>query len=131
MELSLTTPALLFSTLSLMMLAYTNRYLALANRIRNLHDQFKETGEVILKAQIQSLRHRVSLIKYMQAAGIGSLLGTTICMFLLFFEFTTAGQTAFGISLFLLIVSLLLSLREIFLSVRALDLHLQDIADNH
>jgi hypothetical protein len=39
-QLSLTTPALLFSAISLLLLAYTNRFLAYASVVRNLHARY-------------------------------------------------------------------------------------------
>ncbi|HOO92928.1 MAG TPA: DUF2721 domain-containing protein, partial [Opitutales bacterium] len=73
MELTLTTPALMFSTLSLLLLAYTNRFLGLASRIRSLHDHYIRNPDAVLFAQISSLRKRVHLIRDMQASGIVSL----------------------------------------------------------
>lgn len=127
MEITLTTPALLFSTLSLLMLAFTNRFLGLAGRIRDLHSKYKERPDKVLKDQIESLRFRVVLIKYMQGAGILSLLLCTICMFLLFAGWTEAGKWAFGAALLLLMISLAISFKEIQISVHALNMQLQDL----
>lgn len=124
MELTLTTPALLFPTVSLIMLAYTNRFLALSSRVRELHTQYKLHPDNILKWQIQSLRHRVVLIRNMQAAGILSLIFCTVTMALLFLDFITAGYACFSIALTLLLLSLGISFREIQLSVDALNLHI-------
>ena len=41
-RITLATPALLFSAISLLMLAFTNRFLALAALVRNLHAAYKE-----------------------------------------------------------------------------------------
>ena len=83
-ELSLTTPALLFSAVSLIILAYTNRFLAYASVVRNLHTTFKENPNSILLGQIQNLRRRLRLTQLMQVLGISSLLLCVICMFLIF-----------------------------------------------
>lgn len=127
MEFTLTTPALLFSTLSLLLLAYTNRFLALANRIRDLHSKYRERPDSVLREQIQSLRYRVVLIKHMQLYGILSLFLTTLCMFVLFAGWPAIGKAIFGLSLVMLLVSLGISIREIQVSVRALNLALADL----
>lgn len=127
MEINLTTPALLFSTLSLIMLAYTNRFLALANRIRALHSKYLESRDRIIREQIENLRFRVVLVRNMQAMAILSLTLTVVCMFLLFAGWTFAGKVIFALSLVCLLISLLISLREIMVSCRALNLQLKDL----
>jgi hypothetical protein len=127
MDFSLTTPALLFPAVSLLLLAYTNRFLALATLIRNLHATYKTNPDQVLLEQINNLRHRVSLIKNMQAIGIWSLFLCVLCMFVLFAGYYVAGKYIFGISIILLMWSLALSIREIQISVNALNLHLKDI----
>ena len=127
MELSITTPALFFSAISLLMLAFTNRFLALAQVVRNLHSQFKEKPSKIIYSQIQNLRKRLHLIRIMQIAGITSLLLCVLCMFLVYIRFNLVAEMLFGIGMVLLIVSLALSIWEINISVRALDLHLSDL----
>lgn len=129
MEIDLTTPALLFPAISLLLLAYTNRFLALASLIRGLHRQYKEQPNSIIIGQIKNLRRRVVLIRNMQAFGITSLLFCVVCMFLLFAGEITLGKYIFGASLILLIVSLALSVVEIQISVRALNLQLSDFEE--
>ena len=126
-EFSLTTPALLFPTVSLLMLAYTNRFLTLATIIRNLNDRFHEGGDKNLLAQIDNLRYRVYLIRNMQIFGVLSLLLCVLSMFALFAGWADGGAWSFGIALVLMIVSLGISLRELFISVDALDLLLTDL----
>jgi peptidoglycan/LPS O-acetylase OafA/YrhL len=126
-ELTLTTPALLFSAISLLLLAYTNRFLAYANVVRTLHARFKENPDQILVGQIHNLRKRLSLTRTMQLLGIGSLLLCVVCMFLVYIDFQLAGEILFGIALVMLIISLAISIWEIQISVRALDLHLGDM----
>lgn len=129
MEIDLTTPALLFPAISLLLLAYTNRFLALASLIRGLHRQYKEQPNSIIVGQIKNLRRRVVLIRNMQAFGITSLLFCVVCMFLLFAGEVTLGKYIFGASLILLIISLALSVVEIQISVRALNLQLSDFEE--
>ncbi len=96
MDITLTTPALLFPTVSLLMLAYTNRFLALASIIRNLHDRYKVEDDKNLLGQIANLRYRTYLIRDMQIAGVLSLLFCVISMFALFAGWTTGGQWSFA-----------------------------------
>lgn len=129
MELTLTTPALLFSAISLLLLAYTNRFLALAALVRNLHAQYKEKPNEILFGQIQNLRLRISLIRYMQVFGITSLLLCVLCMFLIYIGELQSAIFVFGAALLLLIASLSISIWEIQISVKALNLHLSDLEE--
>jgi hypothetical protein len=125
MELS--TPALLFPAVSLLMLAYTNRFLALANLIRELHSRYhKEPSEIIL-GQIANLRRRIHLIRDMQGLGVLSLLLCVVCMLVLFAGHPEVGKVLFATSLVLLMLSLGLSVVEIRMSILALDLHLSDL----
>ena len=127
MEITLTTPALLFPTVSLLMLAYTNRFLTLATIIRNLHDRYKEAQSENLLGQIANLRYRVYLIRNMQIFGVLSLLMCVVSMFALFAGWVEAGKWTFGAALALMIVSLGISLRELQISVGALDLLLMEL----
>jgi hypothetical protein len=127
MELSLTTPALLFPAISLLLLAYTQRFLTLAAIIRSLHDQYKrEGGEIILK-QIDNLRKRVYIIRDMQGLGIGSLFLCVLSMFLVYSGKEQIASAVFGASLLFMMASLGLMIREISLSVGALELVLGDL----
>ncbi len=127
MEITLTTPALLFPAISLLLLAYTNRFLTLANLIRELHAKYKAHQEDILLAQIKNLRYRVILIRDMQIFGVSSFFLCVVTMFMLFIGQEMAGKIAFGISLLCLLISLALSLREVQVSVDALNFRLSDI----
>jgi hypothetical protein len=129
MEISLTTPALLFPAISLLMLAYTNRFLTLATIIRNLHDRYQNQASENLLGQISNLRYRVYLIRNMQIFGVLSLLFCVVSMFALFAGWIAAGQWSFAIALILMIVSMLISLRELQISVGALDLLLMELED--
>jgi hypothetical protein len=130
MDITLTTPALLFPTVSLLMLAYTNRFLALASIIRDLHDRYKTDEDENLLGQIANLRYRVYLIRNMQIFGVLSLLFCVISMFALFQGWTVGGNFSFASALILMIVSMLISLRELMVSVGALDLLLLDMEEH-
>ncbi len=127
MELTLGTPSLLFPAVSLLLLAYTNRFLALASLIRDLQAQYATTQHRSLLAQIDNLRRRVRLIQYMQAAGAGSLLFCVTSMFLLFGGLIVAARGLFAASLLLMMLSLVLSMREIWISVTALNIQLAEM----
>jgi uncharacterized membrane protein YfcA len=130
MSITLATPALLFSAISLLLLAFTNRFLALASLVRNLHAQYKEKPNDILIGQIRNLRRRLLLIRNMQIYGISSLLLCVLSMFLIYINSQHIAEMVFGIALILLILSLGLSIKEIYISVHALNLHLSDIEDH-
>jgi hypothetical protein len=108
-------------------LAYTNRFLALASVIRKLHADYKAAPSPHFLSQIENLRWRIRLVRNMQFCGVLSLLLCTISMFLLFYDSITSAEIVFSLSLLVMILSLIFSLVEIQSSVRALDLHLQDI----
>lgn len=128
MKISFNTPALLFPAISLIMLAYTNRFLALSSRVRNLHDKYQNQEQKhIIHGQIKNLRYRLKLIKNMQALGVVTFLGCILCMYLIYVQFMLAANVVFAISLLSFAASLLLSLLEIQLSTKALELELSDM----
>lgn len=128
-ELTLTTPALLFSAISLIMLAYTNRFLAYAAIIRNLSDKYLERKEAVLMRQINNLKLRLNLTRWMQILGISSLLLCVLTMFLIYIDQHDAAVWIFGLALLLLIFSLAFLIREIQISTLALEHHLNDMED--
>lgn len=127
--ISINTPALLFPAITLLMLAYTNRFLGLASLIRNLNEKYKQATEdhLIIKEQIHNLRKRLTLIKQMQASGIISFFLCVLCMLLFFFQLDIWASAIFGMSLIALLLSLALSLKEIFISTKALELELKNM----
>jgi hypothetical protein len=128
MDISINTPALLFPAISLIMLAYTNRFLALSNRVRSLHDRYQNHEQkLIIHGQIKNLRYRLKLIKNMQALGVISFLGCILCMFLIYTEYHSMASVVFAFSLLSFAASLALSFLEIQLSTRALELELSDM----
>ncbi len=127
MDFTLTTPALLFPAISLLLLAYTNRFLTLANLIRDLHARYKVNPEDIILVQIKNLRYRVVLIRNMQIFGVASFFLCVMTMLVLFLGQDLLGKILFGSSLILLLISLGLSLREVQVSIDALNYRLSDI----
>jgi hypothetical protein len=126
-EITLTTPAVFFPAVSLLLLAYTNRFLALAAVIRKLHADYKVAKDPSYLSQIENLRFRIRLVRNMQFCGVSSLLLCTICMFLLFLGQVMTAEWAFCFAMILMALSMVISLIEIQTSVRALDLHLKSI----
>lgn len=127
MEITLTTPALLFPAISLLLLAYTNRFLTLATLIRSLHGKYMEKPDEKIYGQIKNLRLRVKLIRNMQVLGVLSLLLCVVCMFVIFRGNLKFAEFIFGVSLILLILSLAVSAWEIQISVEALNIQLSDL----
>ena len=123
-ELTLTTPSLLFSAVSLIMLAYTNRFLSYAQVVRTLKGDYDLHPTRITAAQIDNLRKRLSLIRTMQILGIVSLLLSVLCMFLIYIGLQLFSAYVFGLALILLIASLGVSFREIQISTRSLEIYL-------
>ena len=128
-ELTLTTPALLFSAISLIMLAYTNRFLAYAAVIRKLHDIYLEKKQNSLLRQIKNLKLRLHLTRWMQIFGISSLLFCVLTMFLIYVNLQLVAVYMFGFALILLIISLALLIKEIQISAQALQDHIADIEE--
>ena len=127
MEIEISTPALLFPAVSLLLLAYTNRFLAVAQLIRLLHRQSQERDNCEEYQQIENLRHRLELTRWMQFFGVLSILLCTLSMFELFIGFFGLGKQIFGLSLIAMCISLFISLWEVFISTKALNLELSDM----
>ncbi|MBM9502631.1 DUF2721 domain-containing protein [Leptospira sp. 201903071] len=125
--LSFNTPGLLFPAISLLMLAYTNRFLGLANLARQLIAKFQEKKDPDLLSQIRNLRFRLSLIRHTQSMGILSLLSCTSCLTVLAFDLQQTAWFLFGTALLFLVASLCICLVEIHLSVRALDIEIHTL----
>lgn len=126
-ELTLTTPSILFSAISLIMLAYTNRFLAYASVIRNLKAEHEHHPTPITQMQLDNLRKRLYITRSMQLFGVSSLLLCVVCTLLIYTGFQTAAVYTFGVSLLLLVVSLALSIQELMISVKALEYHLDRV----
>ncbi len=132
MEISLNTPSLLFPAITLLMLAYTNRFLALAKLIRDLHAKYKLIDEEreIIREQINNLKTRLLLIRRMQITGIFSFFLCVLSMLFVYFQHSDWAVVTFGASLFSLLISLGLSLREIAISTRALEIELKNMENS-
>jgi hypothetical protein len=127
MNLTIETPALLFSATSLILLAYTNRFLTIATIVRSLKQTYEQKENSNILLEIQNLNLRITLIRYMQLFGVLSLFLSVFAMLLLFIDQKLAGIYLFGLSLLSLLISLGISFWEISISVNALRLHLSDL----
>lgn len=125
--MTVTTPALLFPAISLLFLAYNGRFLTLANLIRQLHAEFQRSGGTATLAQIENLRRRMTLIRWMELAAVAAFVLAAVAMMLLHLEFAGAGSLVFGAALASLITSLVLAAAEIHISVDALRILLGEI----
>jgi hypothetical protein len=129
-DISINTPALLFPAITLLMLAYTNRFLSLAALVRKLHDEYNRgEKERNILLQIKNIRSRLNLIRYMQSFGVLSFLCCVLCMYAIFSSWIIAANWIFAASLFSLLISIILSLVEINKSTRALEVELSDIEE--
>lgn len=131
MNFDITTPALLFSAISLWMLAFTNRFLAVANLVRQFVALYAEKREEGIYKQLINFRVRLQLIKYTQFFGTLSFFLCVLCMFTIFAGQILLAEIIFGGSLVMLMVSLLLSLYEVFISIGALKLELEKLEALH
>jgi hypothetical protein len=130
MEININTPALLFPAITLLLLAYSNRYLALANLVRKLHDEYKRGDKhPVLIKQIRSLRGRINLVRYMQGLGVFSFLCCVISMYSIYREWMHVASYVFAFSMLCLMASLIISLIEITRSTKAIELELSDLEE--
>jgi len=126
-EVTLNTPALLFPTISLLLLAYTNRYIAISNRIRSLHLQYQTEKTSIIIDQISILKKRIFLIRNMQLFGIATMFISAFSMFLIYYNLDKWVYAVFGLSLISMLLSLALCAVEVYLSNKALLIQIKDV----
>ena len=127
MDITITTPALLFPAISVLFLAYSNRFLAIASRIREQHNLFNKTQSPVAKKQIDSLRLRIHFIVAMQVLGVVGIICCTLAMGLIFYGLQYYGNMTFGFSMVFIVLSLLASISELLLSTKALNIELEDM----
>ena len=125
MEINFSTPALLFPAISLLLLAYTNRFMGITKLIRQLRRNLNDDNYTQINRQVANLKYRIKLIIWTQASGVISLILCTLSMMSHFFEASLFGYISFGLSLILMNISLILSLLEITISARALNVELE------
>lgn len=125
--MNMTTPALLFPAISLLLLAYTNRFVVLSNVIRQLSNRDEAEAGQLVRRQIKTLRQRLSIIRWMQTFGVLSFISCTLAMGAVFIGWPSIGKFIFGSSLILLVISLLFSLYEVQLSTKAISIELEKL----
>lgn len=132
MDITINTPALLFPAISLVMLAYTNRFMALSTVVRQLHDRAKNFTDkpMLLHAQIRNMRSRLRLVRNMQILGVSSFLLAIVCMAAIYFDRMETARVMFAVSIILFACSLILSLVELGKSTMSLELELSDVEDS-
>ncbi len=129
MELSLSTPAILFPTISLLLLAYTNRFISIGNRLRSLHELYTSNQTKGLLQQINIFKRRIKMIRDLQLVGIGSLFFCVLTMLLIFENYMEAAKYLFTASLIMLLASFTIAAYEIIISTHAMNIQLQDIVE--
>ena len=120
MTLEVSTPALLFPSISLLFLSYTNRFLHLSALIRSLHSDWLEKGDAILGAQIENLRRRLTLIRTMQLFGAMSLFLCVISMLSVIGGYQIPAVGTFLLAMSLMALSLGCLIYEVWISGGAL-----------
>jgi hypothetical protein len=130
MTLGVESPAVLFPALSLLLLAYTNRFLAITKLIRRLHDEYEVKPSSNLIRQILNLRRRIRLIRDMQTLGIVSIFMSVLSIAFIYFGLDGWASIIFGLSLLLMLTSLILSIYEIHISIEAITTELEDIIED-
>ena len=113
---------MLFPAISLLLLAYTNRFVTLAGLLRNFD---KDSDDESTHQQIENLRKRIQYIKKMQESGVGSFFMCVLSMLAIYLGYHAAGSWIFALSLLMLLYSLWMSVKEIRISVEALDVYLK------
>ena len=130
MDIAITTPALLFPAITILFLAYSNRFLTIATRIREKHIDFNKTHSPIAQKQIASFRRRLQFIVAMELFAVLGIISCTVAMGFIFFNLQQAGNLAFAISIVFITLSLLASIIELLLSTKALNIELEDMMQN-
>ncbi len=127
MEISITTPALLFPAISLLLVAYSNRFVVLTGVIRDFNTGDDPSYKAIIRRQVETLRMRLKLIQVMQILAVLSFVICTLSMFSVFMDALLLGKWLFGVSLFLLMASLIVSLFEVKVSTKAIDIEIEKL----
>jgi hypothetical protein len=126
MDFTIQTPTLLFSAISLLMLAYTNRFVVIAGLIRELYAKYQEAPDAIIKGQLLNLRKRMKIIRNMQVLGALSFFFSVLSLMSIFLDQVLVAEILFGLSLVMMLGSLLLLILELNISVNALNIQLKD-----
>ncbi len=129
MEFTIQTPTLLFSAISLLMLAYTNRFVVIANLIRELYAAHVASPSEVTAGQLKNLRKRMRIIRNMQVFGAFSFFFSVLSLLFIFLQSVLVAELLFGTSLIMMLISLILLIMELNISVHALNIQLKDFQD--
>lgn len=127
LSLTLTAVGLLFPTISVVLLAQTNRFMSLASVARDLVARYRIDPDPTVRDQVLSLQQRIWLVRWTQGAGVLALLINSSSAFSLFLGGLATARCLFVMAMCCMVVGLLISLREIQLSVRAIDIELDTL----
>jgi Protein of unknown function (DUF2721) len=128
MEINLTVPALLFPALAILMLGYVNRYVSLAGVIRSFKKDYDSKYiHTNLLEQLNILKKRIELLKYVLLSAMTALILACLSMFFIFINMQDAGKIVLGLSLLVMITSILISISETSLSNKSLIIEIDDI----
>ena len=120
MTLEISTPALLFPAVSLLFLSYTNRFLHLAALVRTLHGEWERERMESARVQIENLKKRLFLIRWMQLLGAVSLLLCVISMIAILLDYQGTANTTFFVAVVMMSFSLASLIVEVLISGGAL-----------
>jgi hypothetical protein len=126
-NLELTTPAVILSAASLLLLTYTNRFLTATSRTRELYDRYQREPNSNTLIQIKSQKRRLKLIRAMKVLLITCLFATVLSMFLVYTNYPLLASWIFSLALVFMLASLIVSIREINLCLNALETQLSDL----
>lgn len=130
MDIAINTPALLFPAITILFLAYSNRFLTIATRIREKHADFSKTHSPVAEKQIMSFRLRLRYIVAMEMFAVLGIISCTVAMGFIFYGLQRYGNIAFAISMLFIVLSLLASITELFFSMKALNIELANMEEN-
>ncbi len=131
MDYTFTAPALIFPAISLLMLAYTQRFLTLSDLVRQLHRRYLDSNKEDKNAlyQIDNIAKRIKVIRLTQQMGALAFALSTLAMITFIFSTEETSLIFFIASLIALLFSLALLLYELHISVEAINLQLEDMKD--
>ena len=136
MVLDLTTSALLFPAIPLLMITFGTRFTVVSELIRKIHDEYAadiDLDDVRAKrmlGEISALKKRLWMIQINQTLSSLSFFFNLLPMFALYMGNQNLAKTIFGIALALLMLAVVLFIIEISIAVRSLNLQLSDLDTN-
>lgn len=124
--LEISTPALVFPALSVLMLAYTNKFIAISKRVRTLHSDHQLNPSPKIHSQIKVMLKRMSYIRNMQITALSGFSSNLLSIAFIFMGFNTIALIFFTLGLLLVLISLIICIIEIYTSTETMALLLED-----